>query len=198
MRWTRRDLLRASLLFPSIGFFERLSVNASDAQTLPPTPPCGEREAVTPPQTEGPFFKPTSPKRTSLIEPGIEGTRIVLQGHVRWTDCKPIDKALVDFWQADATGVYDNSGYKLRGHQFTDESGRYTLETVVPGIYPGRTRHFHVKVQAAGRPVLTTQLYFPGEPGNKRDRIFSERLLIGLREQGGKKIAAFDFVLPIN
>lgn len=197
--WTRRELLRASLAVPAIVLLEGRSMDAiANAQTLPPTPGCGEREGITPSQTEGPFYKPTSPKRTSLIEAGINGTKILVQGHVRWTDCKPIDRALVDFWQADGNGVYDNVGYKLRGHQFTDTSGRYSFETVVPGLYPGRTRHFHVKVQAPNRPILTTQLYFPGEADNKRDRIFNEKLLMAVRESGGRKVAAFDFVLDIS
>ena len=52
--------------------------------------------------------------------------------------------------------------------------------TIVPGGYPGRTRHFHVKVQRPGGRVLTTQLYFPGEPLNRRDGLFDERLLLRL------------------
>jgi protocatechuate 3,4-dioxygenase beta subunit len=106
--------------------------------------------------------------------------------------------ALVDFWQADAAGGYDNIGYKLRGHQYTDDSGRYSLETVVPGLYPGRTRHFHVRVQAANRPILTTQLYFPGEPQNRRDGIFNEKLLLTMRQNGRENLATFDFVLDVG
>ena len=60
-------------------------------------------------------------------------------------------------------GNYDNVGFRLRGHQFTDAEGRYPLQTIVPGLYPGRTRHIHVKVQAPNGPILTTQLYFPNE-----------------------------------
>jgi len=117
---------------------------------------------------------------------------------VRSTQCKPVQGALVDFWQADAGGEYDNEGYRLRGHQFTDARGRYRLETIVPGLYPGRTRHFHVRVQAPNRPVLTTQLYFPGEPANKRDGIFNSKLLMAVRDSIGGKAAAFDFILDLG
>jgi protocatechuate 3,4-dioxygenase beta subunit len=90
-------------------------------------------------------------------------------------------------------------GYRLRGHQFTDDQGRYTLETVVPGLYPGRTRHFHVKVQAPNGPALTTQLYFPDEPDNARDRIFHPALIMQTDRAaaaGGPPLnAAFNFVL---
>ena len=73
---------------------------------------------------------------------------------------------------------YDNEGYTFRGHQFADDEGRFTLETIVPGIYPGRTRHIHVRVQAPDQPILTTQLYFPGESGNQGDGIFDPALLV--------------------
>jgi protocatechuate 3,4-dioxygenase beta subunit len=165
----------------------------SFAATLDPTPGCGGA-AATPAQTPGPFFKPRSPERKSLRETGMEGTPIVIEGYVRSTRCKPVAGALVDFWQADASGNYDNEGFRLRGHQFTDGSGRYRLETIVPGLYPGRTRHFHVRVQPPKRGVLTTQLYFPGEPDNKRDGIFNPKLLLDLRESG-VKTGRYDFVV---
>jgi protocatechuate 3,4-dioxygenase beta subunit len=66
------------------------------------------------------------------------------------------------------------------------------------GLYPGRTRHFHVKVQAPNRPVLTTQLYFPGEPRNARDGIFNPALLMAIQDSAGGKVAAFNFVLDIG
>ena len=148
-----------------------------------------------PPQTEGPYFKPNSPARASLIEPGMPGTRLVVEGSVLTADCKPVPRALLDFWQADAAGRYDNEGQRLRGHQLTDAAGHYRLETVVPAQYPGRTRHIHVKVQAPGRPALTTQLYFPGESANQRDGIFDPKLVMKVRDVEGGKIGAFDFVL---
>jgi protocatechuate 3,4-dioxygenase beta subunit len=156
---------------------------------------CGGNGAVTPPQTEGPYFKPNSPARASLIEPGMPGTKLVVEGSVLTADCKPVPRALLDFWQADAAGRYDNEGQRLRGHQLTDDTGHYRLETVVPAQYPGRTRHIHVKVQAPGRPALTTQLYFPGESANQRDGIFDPKLVMKVRDVEGGKIGAFDFVL---
>jgi len=112
------------------------------------------------------------------------------------TNCQPIARALVDFWQCDGAGDYDNVGYRLRGHQFTDGQGRYQLTTIIPGIYTGRTRHIHVKVQAPNRPVLTTQLYFPNEPGNARDGIFNASLIIeDYRDASGGKTGSFSFVL---
>jgi protocatechuate 3,4-dioxygenase beta subunit len=161
-------------------------------QALPPTPACDDGDDPTPAQTEGPYFTPNSPERGSLLEAGVDGDRLTVAGAVLATDCRPLRRALLDFWQADAGGQYDNQGYRLRGHQFTDADGRFRLETVVPGLYPGRTRHIHVKVQAPNRPVLTTQLYFPDEPGNASDGIFREELLL---DMGGDRQASFTFVL---
>jgi protocatechuate 3,4-dioxygenase beta subunit len=193
---TRREFLAASAAGPLViaETMYDLEVFAA-ARELEATPSCGEKAEVTPPQTAGPFYKPRSPERKSLMESGIRGEKIFLEGVVRSTKCKPIERALIDFWQADASGEYDNSGFRLRGHQFTDAAGKYRLETIVPGLYPGRTRHFHVRVQAPNRPVLTTQLYFPGEPENKRDGIFSPKLVMAVRDSAGIKTGGFDFVL---
>jgi protocatechuate 3,4-dioxygenase beta subunit len=153
---------------------------------------CG---ATTPSQTEGPFFKPNTPMRASLLETGMPGTKLVIEGSVLTTGCKPVARALLDFWQADAAGRYDNAGYRLRGHQLADEAGRYRLETIVPAEYPGRTRHIHVKVQAPGQPALTTQLYFPEGADNRRDSIFDPALVMRVRDMEGGKLATFDFIL---
>jgi protocatechuate 3,4-dioxygenase beta subunit len=163
------------------------------AGALPPTPACDDGDDPTPAQTEGPYFTPDSPERASLLEAGMAGDRLTLAGTVLATDCRPVRRALLDFWQADAGGQYDNQGYRLRGHQFTDAEGRFRLETIVPGLYPGRTRHIHVKVQAPDRPVLTTQLYFPGEAANDSDGIFRQELLLDVA--GGR--ASFTFVLEV-
>jgi protocatechuate 3,4-dioxygenase beta subunit len=127
----------------------------------------------------------------------MAGTRIVVTGAVLSTSCRPIPGALLDFWQADDRGAYDNAGFRLRGHQFAGGQGQYRLETLVPGLYPGRTRHVHVRVQAPNRPVLTTQLYFPDEPGNRSDFIFRPELVMAVRDEAGAKGAAFNFVLDV-
>lgn len=165
---------------------------------LQPTPACDDEDDPTPAQTEGPYYTPNNPERLSFLEPDITGTKMVLSGYVLATDCQPVAQALVDFWHCDAAGVYDNVGYRLRGHQFTDDQGRYTLETIVPGAYPGRTRHIHVKVQAPNQPILTSQLYFPGEPENERDGIFHPELVMDMQDVADGKAAAFNFVLALT
>jgi protocatechuate 3,4-dioxygenase beta subunit len=203
---TRREMLQAMLAMPTsfvLASYASLPVKEgtpqalAQAPALPPTPGCGDSDDVTPRQTEGPYYKPRSPERSSLLEPGLTGTIIVLTGSVLSRRCQPIERALLDFWQADDQGQYDNGGYRGRGHQFTDEAGRYRLETIIPGLYPGRTRHIHVKVQAPTQRPLTTQLYFPGEARNARDGIFTPALLIAVQDTTNGKAARFNFVLDI-
>jgi protocatechuate 3,4-dioxygenase beta subunit len=158
--------------------------------------PCTSPAALTPAVTEGPYFKAGSPERASLVDAGMPGTRLTISGTVYTTDCKPVAGAKLDFWQANAQGQYDNSGYTLRGHLFTDANGHYQLETIVPGEYPGRTEHIHVKVQAPNGPLLTTQLFFPGVADNQSDGIFDPRLVMSVQDgPNGSKVASFDFVV---
>jgi protocatechuate 3,4-dioxygenase beta subunit len=166
-------------------------------EVLAATPACVDDDDVTPAQTEGPYFTRNSPERTSLLESGMQGTRLVVAGRILTTECKPVSRALLDFWQADDAGAYDNRGYKLRGHLFTDDEGNFRLQTIVPGLYPGRTRHIHVKVQAPNQPILTTQLYFPNEPRNRQDGIFHPDLVLDMRDDANGKIGLFDFVLRV-
>jgi protocatechuate 3,4-dioxygenase beta subunit len=163
---------------------------------LAATPSCDDGDDdPTEAQTEGPYFSPGSPRRRNLVTGGVSGTRLAVTGLVLDRRCRPVRGALLDFWQADAAGSYDNDGYRLRGHQFTDSRGRYDLRTIVPGLYTGRTRHIHVKVQRPRGRVLTTQLYFPGEPRNDDDPIFDDALLMDVRRAGAARRARFSFVV---
>jgi protocatechuate 3,4-dioxygenase beta subunit len=163
---------------------------------LAATPACDDGDdEPTPEQTEGPYFTPDSPRRRDLVEAGMAGRRLSVTGFVLGTDCRPVPRALLDFWQADAAGEYDNEGYRLRGHQLTDSRGRFRLQTVLPGLYPGRTRHIHVKVQRPRGEVLTTQLYFPGEPRNAGDGIFDDALLMRVRRGPQGWAGRFSFVV---
>jgi len=191
---TRRRLLALGLAIPPLAALAGTDLFAGELLAV--TPAIADDDDPTPAQTEGPYFTPNSPLRRSIVPAGAAGVRLTLTGRVLTTGGKPVARALIDFWQADAGGVYDNSGYRFRGHQLTDAKGRYSLTTVVPGLYPGRTKHIHVKVQPRGGSILTTQLYFPGVPRNRSDRIFQSALLVrNWRKVGARRAARFDFVL---
>jgi protocatechuate 3,4-dioxygenase beta subunit len=162
-----------------------------------PTPTCGN---VTAANIEGPFFTPSSPPRTDLTEAGMIGQRLQITGQVFDVDCVPLVGATLDFWQADDAGGYDEVGFDLRGHQFSDSDGRYQLDTIIPGHYLNgaqfRPAHIHVKATAPGFGVLTTQLYFAGDEFNDKDPFIVDSLIMQITDgDGGRKDAVFDFVL---
>jgi protocatechuate 3,4-dioxygenase beta subunit len=194
---TRRRLLELGLALPPLAALAGSELLAPRA--LAATPQLVDADDdPTPSLSEGPYFTPRSPRRRSIVPAGAAGTRLTLTGRVLRTNGRPVANALIDWWQCDARGVYDNDGYRFRGHQLTDARGRYALLTVVPGLYPGRTRHIHVKVQAPRRPVLTTQIFFPGVAANRSDGIFAPECVVsGWRLSDGRRHARFDFVLDI-
>lgn len=150
------------------------------------------------PQTEGPYYTAGSPQRTNITEKEHAGQPLIVTGIVFDRNCRPIPGAWLDFWQADEKGEYDNQGYRFRGHQFTDAQGNYRLETVMPGEYPGRTNHIHVKLRAERNdPVVTSQLYFPGASTNESDSIFDPRMVVSLDRENFKLTARFNFKLDI-
>jgi protocatechuate 3,4-dioxygenase beta subunit len=171
------------------------------ARRLPPTPACADGDDLEPTlsATPGPFYKPSTPERTDLRDPGTVGAPLVIAGRVLTTDCRPVPRALLDVWSADGNGRYDNQGYRLRGHLYTGRDGTFRLHTVKPGSYGDyggrRTPHIHLRLQGRDTRLLTTQLFFPGEPLNASDGLFQRSLQVDLTRDGDLLVARYDFVL---
>jgi protocatechuate 3,4-dioxygenase beta subunit len=180
-RLSRRQILSSALASSSLGLAVQYPT-LSFAQSAAPTPECHDGDEATIRQTEGPYFKPRSPQRADLVERDAKGQLVEITGQVLTRSCRPVERALLDLWHADEHGEYDNAGFRYRGHVFTDGEGRYRFRTIMPALYPGRTRHYHIKVQAPERPVLTTQLYFADEPANRRDGLFRRELVMRTAE----------------
>lgn len=189
----RRTVLSTLLAVPALP----LAGGVARAQDLPltPTPACADGDAPTVAQTAGPFFTPDAPLKHDLAGDAPGGEPILIGGFVVDRRCLPLPGALLEIWHADEAGRYDNEGFRLRGHGFTDERGVWSFRTIVPGLYPGRTRHYHFRVQRPAGRVLTTQLYFPDETGNARDRIFDTRLVMATGDGPEGRLGRFDFVL---
>ncbi|MBD0332734.1 MAG: catechol 1,2-dioxygenase [Chitinophagaceae bacterium] len=125
----------------------------------------------------GPFYRPDSPVRKSLVISGAKGELIELVGTVQHNDCvTPFKNAKVELWHCDGEGVYDNSSneYRYRGTTFTDEKGHYSFNTILPVPYDAgggliRPAHFHLMITAKGYPPLVTQLYFSGDSNIRKD-----------------------------
>ncbi len=149
----RRDLLKAG----AVGAAAMLMPKVVKAQCDP-----------TSADIEGPFYTPNAPTRNVIKPAAVFARTLFLTGTVYYRDCDvPAANAQLDVWQADENGAYDNVGFNYRGKFTADDMGNYSLETVLPGKYLNgsqyRPRHIHLKINAPGRPILTTQLYFDGD-----------------------------------
>jgi protocatechuate 3,4-dioxygenase beta subunit len=164
---------------------DKFTVPGTACANVTPTP------AVPDDQT---FLKGAS-ERSRLVESGMTGQKLVITGVVKGVVCGPIKGARIDFWQADANGTYDPLGMKLRGYQLTGDNGQYRLETIVPGSYSGRAPRINARIQASGKPALTTALYFPDNKLNPRDPAFKPELVVKVTPSADGLIGTFDFVL---
>jgi protocatechuate 3,4-dioxygenase alpha subunit len=144
-------------------------------------------------QTIGPFFAP------ALLRPDAEchvlagastlGERVRIDGLVLDGNGEPVPDAMIEIWQANASGRYNHpadtrplpldpafTGY---GRSGTDEDGRFWFETVRPGRVPaagGRLQAPHLVVTVFARGLLNhavTRLYFEGDPTNADDPVLA-------------------------
>ncbi len=170
-------------------------------------------------QTVGPFFRiGLTPLFTPVVAgPDVPGKHVTIQGRVLDGDGKPIPDAMLETWQADATGQYaqpDTSQHPSPPGHFTgfgrvptDESGQFTLSTIQPGRVPGpgdslQAPHLVVLVFMRGLlRHLVTRMYFPDEPGNEDDPILhlvpSERrtTLIARRSSEDENVLLWDVIM---
>lgn len=179
----------------------------------------------TPQQTEGPFYpvKDQADKDWDLVSvkgrtKAAQGEIIFIQGQVVDGACQPVADALVEIWQACASGKYNHPNdpntapldvnFQYWGRAITDGEGRYMFRTIKPGAYPAssdwwRPPHVHYKVHKRGYLELTTQLYFAGEAYNAEDKIL-QRLPKADQEKvvcpivlssDGQKVVTFNLAL---
>ena len=145
----------------------------------------------------GPFYKEGAPFKQRLGE-GVEGERLIITGKVIDMRCQPVRDAILDVWQANSTGEYDNEGFTLRGKVKTNNDGIYLIDTIIPKEYSAgditRPGHIHLKVGAPNQPTLTTQLYFEGD-SDLTDREDKSLIMKVTDEKNETKKANFDFVI---
>jgi len=118
------------------------------------------------------------------------GERIIVAGHVRDEDGRPVPHTMLEIWQANAAGRYNHArdthdapldpDFSGTGRVFTDSSGAYSFITIKPGAYPWgnhenawRPNHIHFSLFGPGYATrLITQMYFTGDPLLALDPIF--------------------------
>ena len=157
----------------------------------------GARRALTPPETQGPFFpvedqedKDADLTRVHGHAGSAQGLVIIVSGTVKDQDEKPIAGAWIDIWQACTTGRYNHPrdtnpqpldpDFQYWARFVTDAQGAYAFKSIKPGAYPVddnwiRPPHIHFRIDAFSHPQLTTQMYFSDETAlNDQDLILSQ------------------------
>lgn len=164
-----------------------------------------EQLALTPRQTEGPFYPDKLPLDTDndllIINDGISpavGAVTHLSGRLLDAKGDPIRNAVVEIWQVDGNGVYLHTGsndaakrdanFQGFGRFLTGSTGGYHFRTIKPVAYPGRTPHIHFAVKMKGREKWTTQCYVKGEPGNETDGVIR-----GIKDARARESVMVDF-----
>ncbi|OQW50333.1 MAG: hypothetical protein A4S09_00630 [Proteobacteria bacterium SG_bin7] len=182
---------------------------------------CGDK---TPVQPEGPFYpiqdqvdKDNDLVRVTGTSQAPKGDVIVVAGKVLDIDCAPVAGALVEIWQACASGKYNHKNdpnaaeldpnFQYWGQAVTDKDGLYSFRTIIPGAYPAdvgwiRPPHIHFKVAKRGYLELITQMYFAGNELNDKDLILKRvkakdrsKVVIQLKQANPHPIAVFDITL---
>jgi protocatechuate 3,4-dioxygenase, beta subunit len=184
-----------------------------------------EALALTPRQTEGPFYPDRLPLDTDNdliivndhVTPAV-GEITHLTGRILDAAGEPIPGALVEIWQVDGHGVYlhtadrhaqGDANFQGFGRFLTSRRGEYYFRTVKPVPYPGRTPHIHFKVKLPGQRDFTTQCYIKGHRQNERDGIFRrldeparDAVLVDFKpiesSRLGELEARFDIVLGVT
>jgi protocatechuate 3,4-dioxygenase beta subunit len=145
-------------------------------------------------QEMGPFYpvaKPIDRDADLTVIRGQSGQAaghaIEVLGRVLDTKGRPIPRARLEIWQANAAGRYRHPAdtnpapidpnFQGYASLITDARGRYRFRSVKPGAYPTalgmfRTPHIHFEI-TTGEQKRVTQMYFPEEPLNEKDEIFS-------------------------
>jgi protocatechuate 3,4-dioxygenase beta subunit len=183
-----------------------------------------EALVLTPPSTEGPYYPDHLPldqdSDLTMILGGkapAGGTVTELGGRLLNADGKPVADRVIELWQTDVNGCYLHSKGVQKGKErdpafqgygkiVTNEKGEYRFRTIKPGLYSGRTLHWHVAVNEGEKRLLTTQLFIAGVKQNDRDGILQrmgtpEQVLSVIREfkpkspGSGELFGTWDIVL---
>lgn len=150
----------------------------------------------------GPFYLDNAPEKDmgADLAPGRDGVIILAKGIVRDILGKPLAGAIIDTWQADATGTYPiqeqergQDKYDLRGKFTTNERGEYWYTTVLPKPYTvpydgpvgdllragnrhaWRAAHLHFIIRAQGYKDITTEVFFENTEYIDNDAVFGVR-----------------------
>ena len=154
----------------------------------------------------GPFYRPGAPIRTSLIPQGAQGDLLKVAGRIVSKDGSPLPNTLIECWQCDLNGDYDNTSddYLYRASLKTGNDGAYKFKTLYPASYgvgdEMRPAHIHYRISHPEFQDLITQIYFHGDPHLEKDPASgtpgaAHRILKSARHEDGTQSVRFDVVM---
>jgi protocatechuate 3,4-dioxygenase alpha subunit len=148
-------------------------------------------EGITPWQTIGPFFHDAlAYDHGPLVVAASHPDALTVHGYVYDGDGEPVLDALVEIWQADASGrfaqrpgIFDapaEDGFRGFGRSSTEDQGHYAFTTVKPAGVPthdGSAQAPHLAMSVFARGMLrrvATRVYFADEAdANAADPLLS-------------------------
>ena len=145
--------------------------------------------------TLGPFFPREFAAGANDLAGSARGELIEITGRVVQADGRPLEHLLVEIWQADAQGRFDNPAFSGWGRAATDADGVYSFRTIKPGACEGRAPHINVLLLYSGlMRQLQTVLYFDDAADPVLDALKAGReRLVAARE--GERRYRFDIRL---
>ena len=172
----------------------------------------------------GPFYREGAqelPLGATISQDG-RGEPAVVTGHVLSTDGTPIPGALLDIWETDENGLYEQQDpeqpdMNLRGKFRTDSEGRFYFVGIKPvsyaipddgpvgqllrslGRHPFRPAHIHLLISAEGFVPVTTHLFVKGDPYLDSDAVFGTKdsLVVDfIRHDSEEEAARYHVAVP--
>ena len=151
-------------------------------QQLPATPQCHDGDEPTMRQTEGPYFKPSSPQRADLVEPTTKGRLVELNGLVLTRACRPVARALVDLWHADERGDYDNTASAIAATSSPTTRAAIASAPSCRRSIPAARATITSRCRRRSRRCSPRSSIFPTSPANARDGLFRRELVMRVAE----------------
>jgi protocatechuate 3,4-dioxygenase beta subunit len=130
------------------------------------------------------YFADPALEDLTRFDPGVvgaaAGTAIILRGRVLDRHGELANGAVLEFWQANAKGVYRTPATEAHADidpwfhgygRMRTASGAYEFRTILPGAAPGRAPNITITIFSDGINRIVTQVFFDGQAGNDSDPV---------------------------
>ena len=138
--------------------------------------------------TLGPFFPREFAAGANDLAQGAQGEAIEITGRVVQADGRALDNLVLEIWQADAEGRFDNPAFLGWGRAATDAEGIYRFRTIKPGAPKGRAPHINFLLLYSGlMRQLQTVMFFEEARDPVLDAVKAGRERLVAKKEGEKR-----------